>query len=621
MFTVRISEKGGAERQTRFDKAEVTIGRIQQNDVVLPKGNVSKHHSRVVLKDGRFLVVDLKSTNGTYVNGKRISTPTVVKPGDKIYIGDFILTVDKSAGQQAETAEAPQQPAASSSLAAPPAMSASGDSSAGFAPSPDPAPPAMSNAIAPPSFASSSAGAVSEKQPNISVPPPLPRKGRTSEPSVASQSAANAFGLGKEPPMVTDPPAPEPRPERPAQARSQPSQSSNYGGADSQQVVGARVSQTSPPINVGPGEQGALRAVMHQLEARFDVHNVAVDGLHDTNRRGQAQTEIDTIISELTHTGALGPEISMDAISKLALREAVGLGCLEALLADDSVNEVCVNGPSDIRIDRGSGPTRSNLFVSSAKMLETLGRRLIAQTRASDEQGAVLEGTLPYGPRVTVLLSPVAPRGPVVEIRRMGKAPTLEDLVSRNMLSQEAAELLVKAVESRVNVAVVGELGSGVTTLLSALASRVDDDERVICVEDVADMQVQGPQVVSLTSGRGSLVDAIRYSAKLRGDRLIVDDVRPADCEEAILGIGARAGGCLIGVHTSPGDDPGEPMRRMTQGNEAAKHLLPQVAPIIVGLDGRLGVTSVVETLKTKSTVLFAREGDVLAKKSDARAL
>src|SRR5687768_14826905 len=96
MFAVVITEKGGAQRREQFDQSEVTIGRVQGNDIILPKGNVSKRHSRIVLKDGRFIVVDLKSTNGTYVNGRKITSPLVVKPGDKIYIGDFILPVEQT---------------------------------------------------------------------------------------------------------------------------------------------------------------------------------------------------------------------------------------------------------------------------------------------------------------------------------------------------------------------------------------------------------------------------------------------------------------------------------------------------------------------------------------------
>src|SRR5437867_3495561 len=95
MFTVIITEKGGDQRRLDFDKPEVTIGRVQGNDIILPKGNISKRHSRIVLKDGRFVIVDLKSTNGTYVNGRRITSPLVIKGGDKVYIGDFILTIEE----------------------------------------------------------------------------------------------------------------------------------------------------------------------------------------------------------------------------------------------------------------------------------------------------------------------------------------------------------------------------------------------------------------------------------------------------------------------------------------------------------------------------------------------
>src|SRR5882672_2180214 len=99
MFTILIQEKGGEQRRMVFNKPEVTIGRVQGNDIVLPKGNVSKRHARIVLKDGKFIIVDLKSTNGTYVNGRKITSPLVVKDSDKIYIGDFIVGVDEAAAE------------------------------------------------------------------------------------------------------------------------------------------------------------------------------------------------------------------------------------------------------------------------------------------------------------------------------------------------------------------------------------------------------------------------------------------------------------------------------------------------------------------------------------------
>ena len=94
VFSIIISEKGGAERREAFDKNEINVGRVQGNDLMLPKGNVSKHHARLLFRDGRFIVTDLKSTNGTYVNGRKIAQATIVREGDKIYIGDFVLRLE-----------------------------------------------------------------------------------------------------------------------------------------------------------------------------------------------------------------------------------------------------------------------------------------------------------------------------------------------------------------------------------------------------------------------------------------------------------------------------------------------------------------------------------------------
>ncbi|MGH7327039.1 MAG: FHA domain-containing protein, partial [Polyangiaceae bacterium] len=107
MFAIIISEKGGAERRESFDKNEINVGRVQGNDLMLPKGNVSKHHARLLYRDGRFIVTDLKSTNGTYVNGRKIAQATIVREGDKIYIGDFVLRLDSGAQSIDEPVSSP----------------------------------------------------------------------------------------------------------------------------------------------------------------------------------------------------------------------------------------------------------------------------------------------------------------------------------------------------------------------------------------------------------------------------------------------------------------------------------------------------------------------------------
>jgi pilus assembly protein CpaF len=109
MFAIIISEKGGPERREAYDKSEINVGRVQGNDLMLPKGNVSKHHARLLFRDGRFIVTDLKSTNGTYVNGKKIAQATVVREGDKIFIGDFVIRLE---GSQEAGGSPPPEPGA-----------------------------------------------------------------------------------------------------------------------------------------------------------------------------------------------------------------------------------------------------------------------------------------------------------------------------------------------------------------------------------------------------------------------------------------------------------------------------------------------------------------------------
>src|SRR5260221_14611015 len=172
MFTIIISEKGGAERREALDRNEVNVGRVQGNDLMLPKGNVSKHHARLLYRDGRFIVTDLKSTNGTYVNGRKIAQATIVREGDKIYIGDFVLRIESGAeGAPASPGGADHAPPPGAS-AAPPSPGASSpfgsldDSSEQRAPEPPP------QALARPQQMGGSSPHGSS-QPSAAPPPPV----------------------------------------------------------------------------------------------------------------------------------------------------------------------------------------------------------------------------------------------------------------------------------------------------------------------------------------------------------------------------------------------------------------------------------------------------------------
>lgn len=184
MFTIVISEKGGAERRETFDKNEINVGRVQGNDLMLPKGNVSKHHARLLYRDGRFIVTDLKSTNGTYVNGRKIAQATIVREGDKIYIGDFILRIDGGGAAGTEAEPPPGAPA---------------DQSAGIAP-PPPIP------MGPPQGFSPQPPPVAPQPMGFSPPPPAVQPQNFGPPPGASMGSPTGTPLG--PPVQMPPPQP-----------------------------------------------------------------------------------------------------------------------------------------------------------------------------------------------------------------------------------------------------------------------------------------------------------------------------------------------------------------------------------------------------------------------------
>ncbi len=206
MFAIIISEKGGAERRESFDKNEINVGRVQGNDLMLPKGNVSKHHARLLFRDGRFIVTDLKSTNGTYVNGRKIAQATIVREGDKIYIGDFVLRLETNGAAGAAihepTAASPGEeesirtlardqaaappPARPAPLPNPPAVTLKAPTHPPGAPLPRPQPQNVSNA--------SPLG-----MPGPGVGPTTPPAARPPDPPTAAGAPPAAYGLDQDP--------------------------------------------------------------------------------------------------------------------------------------------------------------------------------------------------------------------------------------------------------------------------------------------------------------------------------------------------------------------------------------------------------------------------------------
>lgn len=585
MFAVIVSEKGGGTERHDFNQAEVTVGRVQGNDIILPKGNVSKRHSRIVLKDGRFIVVDLKSTNGTYVNGRKVTSPLVVKPGDKIYIGDFTLAIETTAGTQNNVA-------ARGSDAAPALTDERSPLPAGATPASPPMARAASQPLAPAHGEGRPATSDSGRPPIPTPPPPVMLDG----PRVAPATSESARPV----PRTWEPPKLD-RVERTSESASSRSLGAR-GPLPEVASRGAQTRHTSAFEGVANvvGDRN-LHAVMSRLGVEFDVHDGSADALRDESRWNEAERAAERVVQRLVTEGALD-EGDAAALTAAAMREAVGLGPLEALLADERVREVLVSGPSQVYADFGEGLEPSGSAFSDGRALMTVIRRLAASGGVFlDKQATTHAFALASGANVALILPPMAVNGPLLEVRRVHRAPTLDELVASHAMSHEVRAAIVRAVHARKTLAVVGPAGSGVTSTLAAVAGAVAPTERFVVASVEPDLRLDHAHVVTLAAGVGPqrlrFRDVIEQALRLRSDRLIVDGLSSDDLRLMLARLGGRSPGDLLGIRLRSGDAPLAAMRRLLELGGApsaeADLLLESSLGVVVELDGDHGVRRV----------------------------
>jgi pilus assembly protein CpaF len=252
-------------------------------------------------------------------------------------------------------------------------------------------------------------------------------------------------------------------------------------------------------------------------------------------------------------------------VEALIVRDTIGLGPLEELLADPTVEEVMVNGPDDVYVERGGRiepagvafPDEEELRNAIERILAPLGRRI-------DELSPMVDARLTDGSRVNVVIPPLAIDGPVLSIRRFGaNRPGPSDLVELGTLTPSQRDLLEEAIAERRSVLVSGGTGSGKTTLLNALSSFIASGERVVTIEDAAELRLQQPHVVRMESrpasveGRGEVTvrDLLRNALRMRPDRIVIGEVRGPEALDLLTALNTGHDGALSTVHAnSPGD-------------------------------------------------------------------
>ncbi|MFO0813765.1 MAG: CpaF family protein [Gemmatales bacterium] len=308
---------------------------------------------------------------------------------------------------------------------------------------------------------------------------------------------------------------------------------------------------------------------VRQQRLKADIHRQMVEML-DVSKLGhwpedRMRRELRGLAARLL---AQSPEalnqVERERLADEVIDEAFGLGPLEGLLADRTITDILVNGPKSVFIERRGRLEETPIVFADEHHLMQIIQRIAAKVgRRVDEQSPMVDARLPDGSRVNAVIPPLALEGPMLSIRRFGVRLGVEDLLSGGSVPAEAMAFLQAAIEARISVLVSGGAGSGKTTLLNALSRSIPNDERLVSIEDAAELCLQQKHVVRLETrppnmegaGEVKLRDLVRNSLRMRPDRIIVGEVRGAEALDMLQAMNTGHEGSLTTIHANDARD------------------------------------------------------------------
>ncbi|MFO0566511.1 MAG: FHA domain-containing protein [Polyangiaceae bacterium] len=496
MFAIVISEKGGAERREVFERPEVSVGRVQGNDLMLPQGNVSKRHARLIFRDGRFIVTDLNSTNGTYVNRRRISQATIVREGDRIYIGDFVLRIE------------------------------------------------MPEGASEPSVAGEQTGSG-----------PVPAQARVS----AAEGGSTAFpegnadveeGSGTSYPEVPGPPRmpSHPRPEAPSE--SNPSEKLPLASVVDVSHADIDLRQLAQSGDESRNQRSALGLVVQRVLVQIDSGDL--DGIIDEALRARVERSIEERIHELRSQGEIAAEVDPNKLSSEAKAELLELGPVGPLLVDAHVSEIIASRFDSLSAVRGGRHVPVLPGFSSEESLRRVVRRLCRAAGAPlapDEHAT--ERQLRDGSRLSAVVGGQTAGGLLViqKPRRVGA--TLEELVRSGTISRAIATFLGQCVAARLNVLVTGPRDAGTSAVVAALAAAQNEARQVVLFDlDDVSPSAEGVTRLALSTSSDESARTLSIAARVPGARLVVAlNGDPGLSSELVDVVGGGALGVIASFH------------------------------------------------------------------------
>jgi len=452
-LNVTFSEPKGKQSLVELtsDKA-LTLGRADDNDVVLPGKKVSRHHAVIESRDGGFALTDKGSTFGTQLNGSKLTAAAVLKNNDRAEIADNVLvfTEDKPG-----VAAKPSKPA---------------------------------------------------RQPKPKSPP---RDDEDEIPSLASAIPDDEFA--------------------------------------------------KMAIYYEEDMMAMKRRIHEQVLLRLNLPEIATKQVQDEELRAKLEVALEQVLREVRHEIPRG--VDLDTFRQALIDELVGYGPITPMLRSPEINEVMVNGPDRIFIEKSG-----KLYETSAKFFDerhliTIIQRIVEPLgRHVDEASPMVDARLPDGSRVNAIIPPLALDGSSVTIRKFAsKKLTTKDLVGFGSMTEEIALFLEEGVRARQNILVSGGTGSGKTTLLNVLSQFIPKSERVVTIEDSAELKLTHRNLVRMEArppniegkGRVTIRDLVVNALRMRPDRIIVGECRGAEALDMLQAMNTGHDGSLTTIHAN----------------------------------------------------------------------
>jgi pilus assembly protein CpaF len=384
-----------------------------------------------------------------------------------------------------------------------------------------------------------------------------------------------------------------------------------------------------PPTGIGSDSSG--NRSFQEMKSR--LHRTLINRMDLTKLAALSSEQVHAEVSRLAESVLAQEGTPLSAAERERLvndvqHELFGLGPLEPLLADPTISDILVNSHKKIYIERRGKIEATNVtFKDDEHLMRVIERIVSSVGRRIDESSPMVDARLQDGSRVNAIIPPLAIDGPVLSIRRFGAEPLrMSALVQNNALTKDIADMLEMCVNARLNVLISGGTGAGKTTLLNALSAYIPENERIVTIEDSAELQLQQPHVVRLETrppnveGRGEVTqrDLVRNALRMRPDRIVIGEVRGGEAIDMLQAMNTGHDGSLTTVHANTPRDALSRLetmiqmtgmrlsdRAMRQQVASALNLVVQVARLS---DGSRRVTSISEITGMEGETITMQE-------------